>query len=252
MTTPKPGTVAKPSAVDRPDSSRRRSMPENLISRMDYEPQAVTEIMRIVGHLLRRGERPPRTILVTSAEAREGKSTVAGMMAATAARYLKKRTILVDGDLRNPAVGRLMAMDDKPGLGEWLSGRSGSQPLDMRRATGLENLHVLTAGTKIARPADVLDADAVEALVAQCAKTYDLTFIDTSPIMPVADPLIFSAAVDATVIVIKVGVTQRQTAQRAIQLLHQAGGRVAGCVLNDVTSQLPSYYSSSYYAVTSP
>ena len=220
----------------------------SFLQRMDRESPAATESRRIVNHLLRKESEQLRTILVTSAEAGEGKSTVTAFMAVAAAQYLKKKTLIIDADLRRPVVADLFGLDQREGLSDWLS-RTADKPLiDLVKRTELERLHVLTSGANAANPGALLEAEAIETLTKECGRVFDLVIIDSPPVMPVTDPLMLAAAADATVLVIKAGVTQRQSVRRAYQLLEQAGGRVSGCILNDVGRTLPSYYSASYYA----
>lgn len=219
-----------------------------FLQRMDRESPAATESRRIVNHLLRKESENLRSALVTSAEAGEGKSTITAFMAVAAAQYLKKKTLVIDADLRRPIVADLFGLNAKPGLSDWLA-RNVKKPLiDLVQRTELERLHILTSGSHAANPGALLEAEVIETLIQECSRVFDLVIIDSPPVMPVTDPLMLAAACDTTVLVIKAGVTQRQSVRRAQQLLKQAGGKIAGCVLNDIGRTLPSYYSSSYYA----
>ena len=75
-----------------------------------------------------------------------------------------------------------------------------------------------------------VETEIVEQLIKECSRLYDLVLIDSPPLLPVTDPLVFSPLCDATVLVVKAGVTQRQSVRRALQLVHQSGGHVAGCI----------------------
>jgi len=248
MSTP---VTRKDDATRRPDGGATtpgRPRGNTFIQRMDRESPAATESRRIVNHLLRKEGEGTRSVLITSAEAGEGKSTIVAFMAVAAAQYLKKRTLIVDADLRRPIVADLFGLEQKGGLADWLT-RSADKPLlGLFKQTELERLQILTSGTHAENPGALLEAQAIETLLKECTRLYDLVIIDSPPVMPVTDPLVFTPNVDATIMVIKAGVTQRQSVRRAYQLLQQAGGHVAGCILNDVVRTLPSYYSASYYA----
>jgi capsular exopolysaccharide synthesis family protein len=225
-----------------------RSPSDTLIRRMERESPVATEARRIVGHLLRKEPASLRTVLVTSAEPFEGKSTLSGFLAIAAAQYLKKKTLLIDADLRRPALTRLMgAEEEKPGLADWLAGGLRRPLVDCIQRTPLERLSILGSGRRLNDPGLLLETEKVEQLVKECARLFDLVLIDTPPLLPVTDPLVFTPLCDATVLVIKAGVTQRQSVRRALQLVRQAGGHVAGCILNDLAQALPGYYSASYY-----
>jgi capsular exopolysaccharide synthesis family protein len=219
-----------------------------IIQRMDHESPAATEARRMVNHLVRLKPNGIRSVLVTSAEAGEGKSTVSALLSIAAAQYLKKRTLLLDGDLRRPVLNELFGISKQPGLADWLN-RTAERPLlDLAHRTSLERLHVLTSGDGLSDPGDLLEADSITTLVKEFSRVYELVVIDSPPIMPVSDPLVFAPHVDATVVVIKAGVTRRQSVKRALQLVEQAGGHVMGCILNDIGQTLPAYYTASHYA----
>jgi len=223
-----------------------------LIQRMERESPVATEARRIVSHLLRKEPATLRTVLISSAEPYEGKSTLSGFLAVAAAQYLKKRTLLIDADLRRPGLTRMMGVTGRLGLADWLSGKSRKPFLDYIQRTPLERLHVLGSGERVAEPGALLETEIVEQLLKECSRLYDLVIIDTPPLLPVTDPLVFSPLCHATVLVVKAGVTQRQSVRRAIQLVQQSGGHVAGCILNDIVQTLPGYYSASYYADSQP
>ncbi|HEY0673483.1 MAG TPA: polysaccharide biosynthesis tyrosine autokinase [Longimicrobiales bacterium] len=189
-----------------------------------------------------------RRLLVTSASAGEGKSTVAANLGVTFAQQ-GMRVLLVDADLRRPTLHRVFAVPQAPGLTQ---AALGQEPLDAAiRPTRIHNLFVLPAGTLPANPAELLGQEQTRALFAQLSADFDLVIVDSSPVAVAADAVIAATLVDGVLMVVRAGETDRQAAQYAIQQIANVGGKVVGAVLNDPDAKLPRYgqrYSYHYEA----
>jgi capsular exopolysaccharide synthesis family protein len=224
-------------------------MPPNSVSVIDFyslESPFATEFRRLL-HRLRTldKEQELKSVLVTSASLSEGKSTVCGLLAVTAARKGLK-TLLVDTDLRRPTLHTLVGAKRAPGVAEILTG--GSTAKDVLQKTRLENLDIVTAGGYLREPAEVFDAPAIGRFLTEFKFYYDLILVDCAPLIPVSDPMLLSSEVDGTLMVVRAGQTAKEVAQRAAEIMRTSGSRVCGAVVNNVNNRLPNYYDYTYYA----
>lgn len=218
----------------------------NLVEFFDQESPYATEFRRLLHNI--NGAMPPkeaRTILVTSAMLAEGKSTVAAFLALTAARLKRRRTLLVDCDLRRPTLHRLFAVPRDLGIVEALT--EGKKVKDVIKKTTEPNLDIITAGRPVALPTDVFDSGSIHSLLGEVRIYYELILVDCAPLLPVSDPMLLAADMDGVLLVIKAGSTQREVAQRASNLLKGNTARFLGVVLNNLTNVLPYFYRDSYY-----
>lgn len=194
-------------------------------------------------------DRPPKVILFTSSSPREGKSTTA-TLTALASRQMGKSAIIVDCDLRLPALAHLLGGDDgKPGL---LSAIDGNAPLEdciyKEPDTGL---HVLMSKPSEPRTmvnaADILSSLRFSKLLDVLKERYDLIVLDTPPTLPVADPRIMSAHADAVVYVVRWDKTTRGAVMEGLKQLRNINAPLAGLVLTMVNERKASRYAYEGY-----
>lgn len=213
-----------------------------LLHRLKVESPLGLEFRRIYLNLARsRGRALPKTLLVTSATRGEGKTTTTACLAITLARELREKMLLVDFDLRSPALHRALGLPGSSwGLAQILNQRN----FDERfvRSTVLPNLDFLPAG-KSERPAsELIDSEGVEWFVREAAARYPLVLIDSAPNLAVPDSLILGRAVEGVLYVIKAGSTVRKAAEYGVRVQREAQENVIGVLLNDVGEILPQYY----------
>jgi len=180
----------------------------------------------------RRGVRPTASgsVMVASAAPAEGKSSLAANLAVTAARA-GTRVILVEADLRNPAIAGLFGLDAQSGLSDLLI--DAGDTTDYLVASGVENLVLLPAGSIPPNPAELLASAQAHALWAELRSMADLVIIDTPPLLRVADGLEVAAHVDAVIVVARHGVTRTHELESVGRRLSQIGGeRSVGVVVN--------------------
>jgi len=170
-----------------------------------------------------------RVIMVGSAVSGEGKTTLASHLAASLARG-GRRTLLVDGDLRNPAAHKLFGMAAGPGFSELLRGEL--EPGQVVQNTPLENLSLLAAG---ACDRQALQALAQEGILRnvfdELKEQYDFLIVDVSPILPVADALLIGEHADAVLLSVLRNVSRLPAVHAAQQRLASLGIRVLGAVV---------------------
>jgi capsular exopolysaccharide synthesis family protein len=219
--------------------------PHSIIDFFSLESGLATEFRRLLHNLQNQGkEREMKALLVTSSMLSEGKSTVASVLALTAAKKGLK-TLLIDADVRRPTVHKLFKVERDKGLIDVLVD---TLPVkDSLKKTSLEKLDLVTAGRVHPQPADVFDAVAIGRIIQELKFYYDLIVIDCAPVIPVSDPMLLAQEVDGVLFVVKAGETQRDIVQRATSILQSSTNKLLGVILNNSDGSLPYYYNHDYY-----
>lgn len=193
--------------------------------------------------LLSRAEKPARSILVTSAIPREGKTTMLANLGATLAET-GVRTLLIDGDFRNPSLSCRFGVGNGKGLSIYLAGGE----LDIRQ-TSLEELFILPAGPFPPNPVALLASTRFTEALVKLQQEFRFILIDSPPVLSVADALIVAAKVDGVILVVKTGDTPRDIISRANLQLLRSGARILGAAANFVDLRNPEYhYYRKYYS----
>jgi capsular exopolysaccharide synthesis family protein len=197
--------------------------------------------------LLSSAGQPPKTILVTSSQPSEGKTTTAVntafMLAQTGAEVL-----IIDCDLRRP---RLHAHFEVPNSGGLTNLLSGDQNVDQYLQTypRQPNLKVLTSGPVPPNPAELLGSDEMRRLLAQLSTKFAHIIVDSPPTISFTDASILSTMVDGVVLVVHGGRSSRAVVRRAKQQLIDVGAHIFGIVLNNVKlDKQHDYYYVGYYS----
>jgi len=183
---------------------------------------------------------PPKTILITSALPREGKSTTSINTAIVLAQK-GVRVLLIDADLRRPSVHKTLGLGPRIGLSNVLTGGASLQQATLRSPL-LPNLYVLPAGTPPPNPAELMASSQMVEMLALLRDQYDHIVVDTPPTLSVTDAVVLSPRADAVVLVIRSSQTTKPALRRARDILAQVNARVAGVLLNAVNLYSPDYY----------
>ena len=184
--------------------------------------------------------------MVCSTVPGEGKSTLAGSLAASGAQASKK-VLLIDGDLRNPSTSNRFNLGKRPGLVELLSGAAPAAETFVR--PGDMPFTILPAGRHTTNPTDVISSQKMAQLLRGLAQEYDLVVIDCPPLLAVSDGLLMANLVDSIVYVVEWNRTARDAVKRAMNMLDFNRDKVAGVVLNKVDAarmRTYSYYGEYY------
>ncbi len=191
--------------------------------------------------LLSTADHPPSSILITSAQPGEGKTTVSTNLAISLAQ-LGQRVLLIDADMRRPDIHKLFGIRDNTGLVSFLTGRHGWQA--MVHPTGLGGLDALFCGPVPPNPAELLSSERMRTLVVEAKREYGFVVLDSPPLLSVADSRILARLVDGVILVVKGGSASRELIQRAQSHARAVGANVIGVVLNnlDVRNEDYSYY----------
>ena len=191
-------------------------------------------------------DNPLRTILITSAGAHEGKTTVL-LNLALAFVESGRRVLVIDADLRRPSIHRALEAPNEGGLADMLQ-NGAVWPEGFRRvAPGLE---LLSSGMTSPNPGALLSARYMTTLLEHARERADLVLIDSPPVVAVSDCLPIAAQVDGVILVTRFGTTQRRNVIRAKELLEKAGARVVGVVLNGLSGRETRRYYAQYSEYT--
>ncbi|RWE55639.1 polysaccharide biosynthesis tyrosine autokinase [Mesorhizobium sp.] len=177
-------------------------------------------------------EGAPRSLLVTSSEPSEGKSTTSFKLGQDFAA-LGARVLIVDGDLRKPNLHRLFGLDNTIGLSNLLTNTVRKEDLaSIFRATKYPNVTVLTSGTIPPNPADLLSSPKMALIVTNLGKRFDLVIIDAPPVVGLSDAPILSRLAEGTLMVISTNQVTRKSAKTALKRLRAAGANVVGAAMS--------------------
>src|SRR5919106_3708607 len=193
------------------------------------------------------GERPPKTVLITSSVPLEGKSTIAASLARQSARSGLK-VILIDADLRRPRLHEVIGLPNQNGLSEVLTGRA--NPESAIKRDEKSGLDFLPAGVGVVSPPDLFRSSTMRILLEETAAYYDLVILDSPPVAAVSDALTLSGMVDKSLYVIRWERTPRNVALAGIRQMLDAGADIAGVVLSRVDVKKHARYGyadSGYY-----
>jgi len=173
--------------------------------------------------------RSASVIQLTSSQAQEGKSTTAVILAEMFASFGRK-TLLVDADLRRPAVAGLLGIErPKIGVVEVVLGHVDLETAVVRGVH--ENLDILPVGEIPPNPTEILASKEFQQFIERCRSEYSLVIFDSCPVMGIADAPILSRMVDATVFVLEANTLPFSRARTAIRRLTAAGAKPIGAVL---------------------
>jgi capsular exopolysaccharide synthesis family protein len=185
-------------------------------------------------------DRVVQTVLVTSAEAGAGKSTTALNLALTAARA-RRRTLIVDADMRRPSVRRYLGLGDTLALEDLIAAPGQAAASMDRAATGVEGLWAVTVREPVADPLEYLTSGRTQELVQAFRGTFDLVVFDTPPLLLASDAVLLSTLCDASVLVASAGQTDVEALDQVSTELSEAGARTLGVVLNRFDPTAPGY-----------
>ena len=189
-------------------------------------------------------DRELKTLLVTSPQPVEGKSTTASNLAVVMAQAGQK-TLLVDCDFRRPTVHRIFDLPNSQGLTNLIAEDA---PLEgMVTNSVVDNLYVLTCGPIPPNPAEMLASSKMQKFLETVAASYDKVIIDSPPTGAVTDALILSSMVDGVILVVRAGETVIQAAKDAKEKLTNANAHILGVIINGIKDGEGGYYYYYYY-----
>jgi capsular exopolysaccharide synthesis family protein len=189
--------------------------------------------------------RPPlRSVLVTSACSREGKSTTAANLAVSFAQ-LGRHVLLVEADLRHPSLHRIFGGLQGQGVTDVLV--RGVEWRSVVHDTPIDNLKILFAGACPLNPTELLSMAQMQHLIEQWETCFDLVIFDSPVVLSIPDVMILAPMIDSVLLVHAQGRSTRAMAVETKQLLERAGARLLGIIFNNVYPKEEYYYSADYY-----
>lgn len=180
-----------------------------------------------------------KSIMVTSPEPGDGKSTTAANLAIVLAQQGKK-VVLIDTDLRKPSIHYTFHLSNLEGLTSALT-----RQLSLNEAistTYIPNLKILTSGPIPPNPSELLSSKAMESAMEILEGTFDYVIYDTPPVLAVTDAQIIANRCDGVILVVASGKTNKDVAVHAKELLIKAKSRILGVIVNGVHTKKNEYY----------
>lgn len=194
--------------------------------------------------LLSSAGNPPKIILVTSSQPGEGKTTTA-VNTAISLTQLGANVLLIDADLRRPAVHKAFKLSHARGLSNYLSGNAALS--DLIVDLPIPNLSLLACGPIPPNPAELVSSERMKEMLRVLSQLYDHIIVDSPPLINVTDPIILSTIVDGTILVVQASRSTRDMLRRSRQELAGVGAKVFGVVLNNVDIKRDGYDEYYYY-----
>jgi succinoglycan biosynthesis transport protein ExoP len=209
----------------------------------DHEiTEAFSTLMSVLQ--LKEESKSAQCLLITSTIAGEGKSFIASNLAKTFASH-GERVVLIDCDLRRPAINRVFHMENLKGV---IDVCTANVPLEEAIAKNIRpNLDIVLTGGRSKNPTQTLNSKEFALMISELRKRYTKIIVDTPPIAIVSDAMIIMPLVDGSIYSIYFNKAKRKTAQYCAQRLLETNVPCFGAVLNGLTGGLGGYYYSHYY-----
>lgn len=179
----------------------------------------------------------------TSSIPGEGKSTTISNLGITMAN-LGKKVVLIDADMRKPVIHKIFNVKNGTGLAHYINGKATYE--EIKRKTEVDNLTVITYGTRPVNPSELLESNKTKELLEIAKNEYDYVLIDAPPVNVVTDPIILANYADKLLWVVSPGKVKRKDLRHARKLLVPVKRKILGVILNSSKTEVSSYYSVYY------
>lgn len=186
-------------------------------------------------------------LVVTSAAAGEGKTSISTSLAVSIANASKSPTLIIDADMRAPDVATVLATDNGPGLAELLSNKA--ELKEVIKRVGKTQTYVLPAGRLKGNPHHLLQNGKLEETLDRLREKFSTIIIDTPPVFGGSEALVFAKQADGVIIATLSDVSRTKQVNRAVDKLEHAGANILGAVLNGLAANSYAYsYGYGYYS----
>ncbi|MHB8139303.1 MAG: polysaccharide biosynthesis tyrosine autokinase [Smithellaceae bacterium] len=220
----------EPKVISDPDD---QVLDNKLVSFFAPSSMVTEQFRRLRTHIIQPNqENSPKTIMITSSMAGEGKSLIAINLAIIIAVEMQSHALLVDCDLRNPSISRLFGLHETKGLSNYLLGEA--EVPDLLIKTSVDKLSILPGGPLQDNPVELIGSERMKTLIQDLKTRYKDRYIilDCSPILATTEPTVLNEMADGILMVIKSGKTPRESIQQALKLLNK--DKIMGIVLNSM------------------
>ncbi len=187
---------------------------------------------------------PPKTILVTSNNPREGKTFITCNLGIVMAQG-GARTLIIDADLRRPACHKVFDIPNSTGLTDYLTGHV--ELKDVLVQTHVDGLSIMPAGPLSPNPPELLDSEQFRTAIEELKAQFDFIIFDSAPIMNFADTLNLANKVDGSIVVAYSGSTTKENLKSSVGLLRRVNAPILGVVMNIIDIRRNAYYYNYYY-----
>lgn len=186
-----------------------------------------------------------RTMMMTSPQPGDGKSTTISNLAVSFARA-GQRVLIIDADLRRPTISKVFGIAPRPGLADVLT--QDITVMEAIHSTPLENLHIMPHGSLTSEPAELLESIRLGSILEEAKDHFDLVLIDAPPLLAVADPAIIAPLVDAVMLTVRVNKNGRRPVEHAVKLLTDIGISPVAAIVNGVDRSAQKSYGYGKYS----
>ena len=232
-------------AVETSSVSINTSLHSRLIAFTDPNGLAAEKFRALVTRLDDMAQqRKLKSFQVTSSVIHEGKTLVAGNVAITLAKYCGSKTLLIEGDLHRPTLGKFLGFEGLRGLSHWWSGNDPELTPFIHKVKDLP-LSFLAAGEICDRPSDILRSARFAKAFVHLASQYEWVVVDSTPMLPIVDVNLWSKLVDGTLLVVREGKTPVKALKNGLQALDHP--KLIGVVINDTAASDEGDYYGEYY-----
>lgn len=232
----KAGWFSPAYTTSRPVKLNPQTMAENRCVGYQHEAAELEYYRMLRTHILQQTGGSGNTIMVTSAVAGEGKTLTAINLAFSFAREFKQTALLVDCDLKNQQIHKILGYHSAKGIADYLVEDASFQ--DIIVWPGVEKLTVISGGKPVKDSSEMLSSHGMRSMVEEMKGRYPERYVifDTPPLLTSADALAFAPLVDYILVVVQAGTTSLQDVNKALKLL--PGEKVLGLVMNRQPEQM--------------
>lgn len=193
-------------------------------------------------------DRQFKTIVVSSANPQEGKTTSVIYLGTTMAQS-GQRVLLIDTDMRRPRLHKALQIPKQTGLSNLIVGDVDYD--EAIKTTEVPNLYVLPCGPLSPNPAELLMSQRFQAVLAELVKRFDRVILDSPPLQVVTDAVVLSKQADGVILVVRADKTHREEIKRSARQVRAVGGNTFGVIVNAIEPDSRSGYYYSYYGYAS-
>ncbi len=229
---------------DYQDSEKIKQIDQQLVTH-DYSPTPIGEAYRSLRTNLVFSKSTGRiqSFVITSTAPGDGKSFTAANIAISMAQH-KSNTLLIDADLRRGVLHNTFGIPKEPGLTNYLTGMVNFQHIINETLT--PNLSLISCGSLLPNPSELLGSHQMKRFLDDARRKFDFIIFDSPPLNAATDGIVIGTQVDAVVLVIRAGITDRNVAKQKLEIFKNVSARLLGVVLNGTTTEF-GHDGYSYY-----